>query len=1230
VFSVANARRKPVQRKVEIGAPNDRYEREADAVADRVASGRSAPTISRIPAGDLGGATRRQAEEEETQKLAVRRRAEEEEEAQALAVRRQAEEEEEPVQERSIQLHAQEDEEAAQTFAVQREGEEEGAPVQEVQRRGEAEEEPVQELAVQRQGEKDQEEEPVQELAAQRQAEEEEEPVQEVRCQEEEEEEAQRAPAGGGGSAGAGRSPAAGQSMGQTAARAIAGKGPGKPLDSGTRRTLESGMGADLSGVRVHDEARDREASRNLNARAFTHGDDVWLGPGESERDVRLMAHEATHVVQQGHSVQRTVQRLVQRAGALAPGVFEATNGARIDTNDKILKIPTMRLPNVANKRRGLTTPFDLGAEEERTNQLGIWKSKIAPHTNELVNDMLNDTNVVVHPDTGKKNWYLEVGSGGRLLAGSKRRIQSEVKRPNWTEDGSKIDYDVDHVIELQLGGPASDEKNFQLLDSETNRSSGSKIKGERDKVIDDAYTDVQKDNAEASIPSLGTVKSSYRHQVQAIASEVLPVKGSATAYLFEDVKAGDLMKPLRVMTKNEVEARPELQGNPSKLKIFLTSGAAKPIEIKWAVGKGQGTLRRKNFAGIQGFDATGISYDVGAGGTLTGRIGARLPAIEPADVSVPLEELTAPYTLQANTEAVEEQLRNLLQAPGASPIELLSVRLSESAFEAEGVLKPTMALAKQGLTIDLKIQGDTVTLSKTFSTDELQIPGPVELTESSLTLSIGNRGFEVGGALNFKIDKVGEGSVEGGFSQADGPFLKGSFEVDKELVDKGTVTLDYRKDTLTGEGELGIKTNKFKGVKSANGKLIINGADWSATGTVDLMIPAAEAATLTIGYDSNAGFEIAGSVEFGQGVPRLKSGRVDLKLAQGEAGGGFKLSGRGRAEFDVPGLDAAADVTYDDGLFTAEVTAGYEKGIASGELTVGVTNQPVGEGGAPPAGAGGGEGDDTLTPYGKGSVTLKFTPWLEATAGLELKPDGSLIVSGEVGLPDVVEVFPEKKIEKELFSIGLDIPIVGVAVAGQRIGIFVTIGGSLTAKASVGPGELREMRANVTYNPENEADTRVTGTARFVVPAEAGLRLGVNASLGAGIPIVSARVGLEIGGTLGIKGEATAGADIEWGPSTGVSFEAFVELSAEPVLKFDITGFALVEADLLLTTIELYRQDWELAAFEYGSGLRVGVRLPVKVQNSEFKDISIGDVEFIEPEVDVPSLLKGLVSQIA
>ncbi|MBI2910610.1 MAG: DUF4157 domain-containing protein [Chloroflexi bacterium] len=51
--------------------------------------------------------------------------------------------------------------------------------------------------------------------------------------------------------------------------------------------------------VRVHAGPDAAAMAARLGARAFTSGREIWLGPGESPTDARLMAHELAHVAQQ-------------------------------------------------------------------------------------------------------------------------------------------------------------------------------------------------------------------------------------------------------------------------------------------------------------------------------------------------------------------------------------------------------------------------------------------------------------------------------------------------------------------------------------------------------------------------------------------------------------------------------------------------------------------------------------------------------------------------------------------------------------------------------------------------------------------------------------------------------------------------------------------------------------------------------------------------------------------
>jgi hypothetical protein len=258
-----------MQTKLTAGLAGDKYEQEADRVAEQVVSGQPSPVGSQTsnalaPAPTMGG-------------FAVRSGA-------SAGVNRQAEEEEE-VQTKPLA--------ASITPLVQRQAE-------------------------------DEEELQTKPLAAsitplvQRQAEEEEEEVQTKSNL------PRPAPACRPGQASAGQggqpptsnfqlatsNPQAGFEAGpDVESRLAAHKGGGSPLPDEVRAAMEPPFGADFSGVRVHTGGEADDLNRQLSAQAFTHGHDIYMAAGKYAPGTvagnRLLAHELTHVIQQGSAVKR-------------------------------------------------------------------------------------------------------------------------------------------------------------------------------------------------------------------------------------------------------------------------------------------------------------------------------------------------------------------------------------------------------------------------------------------------------------------------------------------------------------------------------------------------------------------------------------------------------------------------------------------------------------------------------------------------------------------------------------------------------------------------------------------------------------------------------------------------------------------------------------------------------------------------------------------------------------
>ncbi len=230
-----------LQAKLKIGKPNDKYEKEADRVAEQVMS---------IPETKVS----RQAEEEE--------------------------EEEEPIQTKLFSMEP-------PTLQRQVEPEEE-----------EEEEEPIQakllsaENPVLQKQEEEEEEEPIQTKSITEQIT----PLIQRQAESEKEEEEESVQPKSNSSTAAEVTPGI-----ETSINSL--KGGGQPLPESTRSYFEPRFGYDFSGVKVHTGDEAAKTAKSINARAFTIGNDVMFGASnyspETGEGKKLLAHELTHVMQQ-------------------------------------------------------------------------------------------------------------------------------------------------------------------------------------------------------------------------------------------------------------------------------------------------------------------------------------------------------------------------------------------------------------------------------------------------------------------------------------------------------------------------------------------------------------------------------------------------------------------------------------------------------------------------------------------------------------------------------------------------------------------------------------------------------------------------------------------------------------------------------------------------------------------------------------------------------------------
>jgi hypothetical protein len=91
------------------------------------------------------------------------------------------------------------------------------------------------------------------------------------------------------------------------------GRGGGNNMDAGTKNFMETRFGTDFSSVKIHTGGEAANMNRELNAHAFTLGNDIYFNEGKyqpaSDSGKFLLAHELTHTIQQSGRIGRKIQR---------------------------------------------------------------------------------------------------------------------------------------------------------------------------------------------------------------------------------------------------------------------------------------------------------------------------------------------------------------------------------------------------------------------------------------------------------------------------------------------------------------------------------------------------------------------------------------------------------------------------------------------------------------------------------------------------------------------------------------------------------------------------------------------------------------------------------------------------------------------------------------------------------------------------------------------------------
>jgi len=176
---------------------------------------------------------------------------------------------------------------------------------------------------------------------------------------------------------------------------------PGSALDPGTRTFMESRFGHDFSSVRIHTDHDAAASAGDVNAAAYTVGNQIVFGNGffapTSTPGRILLAHELAHVVQQGagRSLSSSVNPSSEQEASLAGhAVGRNADSVPIRATSGI----SLAAMSIAEARRSLWSHVPDGVKEyvrPAAQAAAAQMDKVIPPNTEIPKPI---ENVVLHP----------------------------------------------------------------------------------------------------------------------------------------------------------------------------------------------------------------------------------------------------------------------------------------------------------------------------------------------------------------------------------------------------------------------------------------------------------------------------------------------------------------------------------------------------------------------------------------------------------------------------------------------------------------------------------------------------------------------------------------------------------------------------------------------------------------------------------------------------------------
>ncbi len=929
---------------------------------------------------------------------------------------------------------------------------------------------------------------------------------------------------------------------------------PGKPLDGATRASMESRFGHDFSAVRVHDGPSAASSAGDVGARAYTVGRDIVFGSEgyapHTPAGRSLLAHELTHTVQQSglqraslgavamESQSPEYGRLEREAEATARSIESGgTAGAISRASGPTLSRAKTKsepvTPRDAKLKGKATITHDPSGIGPLTQEVEQYEPTKGAHS-KLRTFVVDTFYMPGEKGAGAEERYKAYAAAGQLRAvvglnqqGNEKTEQWQVrdqterlgeswlqavgwpvaeKDQRWkdiTGEGKPFpklnadDVNIDHIIELQLGG-TNNPTNLRPLDAKPNQASGRAIWQEvsglakkireafptggdpADEQIEIRFRDARTIGPVWPDAPLGAPWNALKVNAKAMQDRVAPTDTATTRYLIIAVGANQdtFAVPATWTDKKAVslEADPFNKGpaqlissmqmekftyhNPESLHaeaaLDLRNRTRIPLDAKTAANAAK---KKFKFAGAKKKNG---AYEL----KLTDK---------PANA-----EFDYPYLSRVRmTEITLNPFGDLDWKATITP----SIRFlpTLNVEYTAGQLRVVSGLDKESLK-KKSLLGFTI-------------------TEAQVSLLLAPT-FDIRGDIAFVMGKPDSPLVAGKLSLTKddiGPVGTGHVDVKLPKVKEAGSDITYKggggRDEWTFALHVQAEDFTLPGGYSLSGQLdaALKQGDLTFVGKLTASLPGGNSATLELERRKRDEWVLAGHGKFK--VPKVNqiSAGVTYYLATGKLVAGIEDP----VKFKMFGLDARLDklTAYIEPEKSPEFegAGGIElkKDKVSGSAEINLKRN----------------GKFTA----KGSVTYKFNDKLSATVGVELDEKERLKTTGKLSLT-YLKLFDAFGDEKSLFDLDISIPIPGASIGG--VGLEARIGGGAKAGYSIGPGSLGPITFTGEFDPlEENSDLKLEVEGMASIPDTARLTAYIKGGI-----VLDALIA-EIGGELILSG---------------------------------------------------------------------------------------------------------------